>query len=145
MTGRFGRRSLLRMRRAIVRSESMNLFLADSEIDSTRDWSVIEELILSFCQSSDKTTERNARMAQLFFHATEVFEGRRSQDRLLTALIKYFQNFSTKVVFFSDVKKWLSHLDTGSQKQLLVDTEILSQDLRPQPGKPEVSKRGQLS
>ncbi len=112
----------------------------DSEIDSTRNSPATEELILSFCRSSGKTTERNARMAQLFFYATEIFEGRKSQDLLLTAVTEYFQNFSTKVVFFSDVKNWLSYLDTGKQKQLLFDTEILAHDLRPQPGDPQVSR-----
>jgi len=79
-------------------------------------------------------------MAQLFFYATEVDEGRKSPDVLMTALTKYFQDFSTKVVFFSDVRKWLSYLDTGRQKQLLLDTVKLTQDLSPQPEDPEVSK-----
>jgi len=84
-------------------------------------------------------------MAQLFFYATEVSEGRRNQDILLTALTKYFQSFSTKFVFFSDVKNLLSYLDIGRQKQLLVNVEHLSQNIRPQPGVPKVSKCGEYS
>lgn len=112
------------------------------EIDHIRDSAETEGLIRSFCSDSKNSSERNARLALLFFYATETLDGRRSQDDLLSALTDYFQVFSAKYVSFSDVERWLPYLNIERQKRLLVDTAKISQDAQPPSGDSEVGSQG---
>ncbi len=110
-----------------------------SSADYFRDSVKVEGVIQSFCHPMMGPKERNARLALLLFYSTEVVEGRKGQDVLLTALAEFFRDFSTRVVCFLDFKPWLSCLDLAGRKQLLLDAAKIARGMRPQSGDPEVS------
>ena len=112
-------------------------FVSLARIDHFRNSSRAEETIRSYCNHS--TTERNARLALLYFYSVEVFEGRKSPNVLLKALTDHFRDFSKKVVCFLDCKPWLSNLDIVGQDQLLLEAAQCAQDSKPQKGNLEVS------
>ena len=105
-----------------------------------------EKMIQSFSNPNAGSTERNARLTLLFYYSTEVFEGKRNQSVLLTALLNHFRDFSTKITCFVDIQPWLAELSVEGQKQLLLDAAKLTRGLQPQKGDPEVgdSKLQQL-
>lgn len=108
--------------------------------DRLRETSETEALILSTLGSRVGSSTRNSCLALITLYSSQVFEGRCKQERLLTAITKYFRDFSSKTTCFQDLRPGLSHLDLEGQEHLLLNITTITQDTKPKAGDSEVSE-----
>ena len=104
----------------------------------------LEDFIRSYFGEVKRTDGRNARLALLLFYTVELFEGRKTQNDLVTIFSDYFRDFSVKTACFLDLQPWLLYLDEAGQKQLLINAAKVCHDIKPVPENPQVSSFGPL-
>ena len=98
-----------------------------------RNFALTEGVIQSFAPYS-----RNARLALLQLYASDPIEGVDSQANLLSACLKYFKDYSAKLVCFHDLRPYVVRLSNARQLKFLKLSAEEARNLKPLPKEPEV-------
>ena len=140
MTGKFGQVWLLRPTTSVLRCRWAEESLKYSQADYGRNFALTEDIIQSCASYS-----RNARLAMLKLYASGPTKGVDHRAKLLSACLKYFRDYSTKLICFHDLRPYIERLNNQQQLDFLKLSAGEARNLKPTPREPEVRRRRELS